>query len=268
MRKFAFILLLIIFIILLYARYIGPKGLLIHEYNIEVNNLPDSFDGFKIVQFSDFLYPNTTDIEDLKNIVQEINDLNPDIVVFTGDLIDRKTKISQDEIKKIIAQLKNINPNLYKYSIYGDNDIVQKELYNNIMQESEFILLDNKSTLLFYKDSNPIKITGVTNMLEITEDDESIEPIFHISLLHQPDLIININLNSNIFLAGHSLGGYISFPFIDPLIKKDGAKVFVNGYYKYNNSDLYVSNGLGTEKYKLRIFNKPSLNFYRLEKII
>ena len=114
--------------------------------------------------------------------------------------------------------------------------------------------------LLYYKNEEPINILGFTNKV-----DNSLysEDYLNITLIHKPDMVSKIN-NSSIVLAGHSLGGIIKLPFIDGLIKKDGAKNYLNDYYKVDNNDLYISNGLGTEKISFRLFNTPSITLYRV----
>ena len=65
-------------------------------------------------------------------------------------------------------------------------------------------------------------------------------------------------------IAGHSHNGQIILPLIGPLMKKEGAKKYVSSYYKINNTNLYISGGIGNSKYQFRLLNHPSINFYRL----
>ena len=89
MKKFlaiTFIILLSIFGILLYSRYVATSGLITKEYVI-TTDITDSYDGFKIVHFSDLHYGRIITEQELKIISKEINLINPDIVVFTGDFL-------------------------------------------------------------------------------------------------------------------------------------------------------------------------------------
>ena len=86
--KFILILIIIFAGTYYYARYIETRGLVVREYSVINKKIPESFHGFKIVQFSDTHYGMTTFSDELKNMVNKINTLKPDIVVFTGDLID------------------------------------------------------------------------------------------------------------------------------------------------------------------------------------
>ena len=71
---------------------------------------------------------------------------------------------------------------------------------------------------------------------------------------------------SNLVLAGHSLNGQINIPLIKNLFLLDGSKKYYNHFYNVNDNDLYISSGIGTTDFKFRLFNKPSVNLYRLTK--
>lgn len=82
--KILFIVVVIGVFSLLWARYISTSGLIVKEYAIRNNKLSDDYDGFKIVHFSDLHYGSTIFKDELKNVVDTINNQNPNIVVFTG----------------------------------------------------------------------------------------------------------------------------------------------------------------------------------------
>lgn len=256
--KILIILLLIVASIYLYARFIGTKGLNTNEIPIINEALPASFNGLKIVHFTDIHFNHSVSKKDLKRIVDDINSTNPDIIVFTGDLFSN-SKITEDEKKNIINEFKKTEAKLFKFAVYGDYDLKNKDMYKEIMEKCDFIILDNENKLIYKNNITPINIVGITeakNISELYNDN------FSITLTHKPDN--TKNLNGNIVLSGHSLGGEIKLPFYDGLIKRDGAKTYINSYYKVDNKDLYISSGIGTGTYNLRLFNHPSINLYRL----
>lgn len=256
MKRWVKILLLIIISIValfFYARFINTKGLKVNEYAIIDEKLPSSFNGIKIVQFSDIHYGRTTNIETIKNMVLEINLLKPDIVIFTGDLYEKNINIPEKDKKEIIKELKKINVKITSLAIKGDSD---KNDFENIMNEANFEIIDKNDKLIYYQGNTPIKVTNnyVNN-----------ENYFTIGLIHKPDDIDKMNLtNLNVVLAGHSLNGQIRIPFYGALIKRTGAKKYTDSYYKIDNTNFYVSNGIGTENFSFRFNNKPSINLYRL----
>ena len=274
LRKILITIFFIFFLITLYSMIIGNKIIDINEYKIESSVIPESFHGIKIVHFSDIHYGTTINKKQLDKIVKRINELNPDIIVFTGDLID-KNIIPNKEIKEeIIESLNNLECSLYKYAIYGDEDL-QNDDYNEIINKSNFTLLEDSSTLLYYKENTPIEITGynpietspnytiLTNYVE----EQDTTNYFKIVLTHEPDSIDKfINYNPNLVLSGHTLGGLIKIPFIKPLLLPDNTNNYYEEYYKVKESDIFISNGLGTSGINSRLNNHPSINLYRLYK--
>lgn len=268
MKKIIITLITIIVLFICYGFFINPKEFKINEYIIYTDKISDAFDGFKIVHFSDVLLGSSWTMTELEKLTDKVNEINADIIIFSGDLIYKEYKVTNEEKEKIKELLKNMKCNLYKYASIGDNDQEQLKTYKEIMSEADFELLDNESTYLFYKDINPIKLTGITNPnITTTAEEEGITPNYHIIISHYPDNFDSLqNKNIDLYLAGHSLGGQIKFPFLEGIIKKEGANTYTDSYYKINNTDIYVSNGLGTEKYPFRTFNAPSINVYRINK--
>lgn len=267
MKKILIAIIILLSFVLIDGFFINPNGFKIVEKKIYVDNLPESFEDFKILQISDLLISNKKDINRLKNIKAKSNERKPDIIVFTGDLINSKNDLTDNDINDIIDILKSLECNLYKYSVIGDNDQKNIDLFNKIMNNSGFKILDNESTYLFYKDINPIKITGINTIdVKTVETNEELTPIFNLVLMHYPDYADNLPFDNAVALSGHSLKGKIRIPFYGGIIKKDGAKKYIDDYYEIDTNKLYVSGGIGTENVKFRFNNKPEINFYRLEK--
>ncbi len=99
----------------LYGRY----DIAVSEITVNSKRLPASFDGIKIAQFSD-AHVGTwgQDTTFVTNLVNKINALNPDIIVFTGDIVNRKT----DEILPFVNILKRLKAPLGVYSVMGNHD--------------------------------------------------------------------------------------------------------------------------------------------------
>lgn len=275
--KFIIIFILTIAAILLYSRFIATKGLVTKEYKITSSSIQDNFHGFKIVHISDVHYGRTTDKKDLNNMVKEVNLLKPDIVVLTGDLIDRDTKLDDDLKGEISEALSSINANVGKYAISGNHDSNFSE-WESIINDSGFKNLNDTYELIYNDGYTPILLAGLSsnlnNQVDITErynkileysNNENIKELYKILLIHEPDYINNIDYsNFNLILAGHSHNGQVRLPFIGGIILPNGAKKYYKEHYKINNTDLYISSGIGTSGISFRLFNKPSINFYRL----
>ena len=80
-----------------YTSYISTVKIGVREYRITNKKIPNSFNGLKIIQLSDLHYGSTMFEENLKTIKKLINERKPDIIVFTGDLIDTRYKITSKQ---------------------------------------------------------------------------------------------------------------------------------------------------------------------------
>ncbi len=279
--KIFIILLVGIIGIILYSRYIGTNGLVTNEIVINTDNIPTSFDGLKIVHFSDLHYTRVITKERVKNIVDEINLINPDIVIFTGDLVDTDKTLTEDDKDFLIETLSNINSTYGKYAIYGNHDIANNsENIINIYNESNFKILNNSYDIIYSKNNEKIFIGGLNSVSHELEDidkvmsyydDNDNTNTYNIILLHEPDYadnIVNKYNNIDLILAGHSHGGQVRLPFIGPLYTPKNGHKYVKGYYDLNGTSLYVTSGIGVSRYNFRLFNKPEINFYRLNKFL
>ena len=121
-----------------------------------------SFDGLKIIQLSDIHYGSTIFIDDIQKLVELINRRNPDLVVFTGDLINKDYKLKSKEQEKLINELKKIKSTIGKYAIFGEED---KEQFTTIMNQSNFTILNNSYELIYNNSNTPILLIGLNSSL-------------------------------------------------------------------------------------------------------
>lgn len=283
-KIFLFILCVVIVIvgIFLYSRFIATSGLRVHEIKISSSKIPDSFYGAKIVHISDVHYGRTVNLSRLEDIVNKVNLLKPDIVVLTGDFLDKDVKLGNHEVNDIVKVLSKIDATLGKYAISGNHDVRFDE-WSTIMKNSEFMNLNDTYTFIYYNGYEPIMIAGLSSNLDsskvardkikpvndyidsIKDSEDATIPKYKILLLHEPDYVDSItSSNYDLILAGHSHNGQVRLPFIGATIKPNGAKKYYDSYYELGNTQLFISNGIGTSNYNFRLFNRPSINFYRL----
>lgn len=263
-------------LVYLYARYVGTTGLKVREYNIINENIPTSFDGFSIVHFSDLELGTTFEVEDVEGLVEEINSLSPDLVVFTGDIVAPKHSLSIEDQKVLESALSAIDPEIGKYSVRGDDD-QYTDVYNQVMAAAGFKDISNSYELVYYKGLTPIVLYGLDSLnagvqdyqstfsYPSKEEDTTYMATYRILLAHEPDTVEKIgDYNVSLMLSGHSHNSEINIPYLKDFYNIKGAKNYYDSYYKVDGTDLYVSSGLGTSKFKVRLFDKPSISIFRL----
>ncbi len=266
-----FLVIILIVGLIFYSKYVGTKGLEVKEYRVESNILSKNFSGIKIVHFSDIYYNSTFDKNDLMELSKRINVLKPDIVVFTGDL---GKKLNEDDIAYITEVLSSIEAKIGKYAIYGDHDF-KLDKYEEIMTNSNFIILNNSYEEVFYKTNESMFIVGLPSSIKEKSDlnkafefykDDNRKYI--ITLVHDGKTIKAIDDSTyevDLILGGHSLGGLIKIPAYGGLIYDKNAYKYYDDYSKKGITNIYMSSGLGTDEYDYRFNNKPSFNLYRLK---
>lgn len=276
--KWLFIVIVVIIGIVLYARFVGTMGLTTKEYVIMDKDVPDNFDGLKIVHFSDLHYNRAISLNKVKSIVKEINDINPDIVVFTGDLIDRDAIISDNDYDELANILGNIKSKYGKYAVIGNHDYEKdKDGVIKVFHKADFKYLENSYEIIYNKKNEKIFIGGLGNVTHNQEDiskmmeyfnDEGNKIDYKIILVHEPDIADNIvkDYKVNLILAGHSHNGQVRLPIIGAIYKPPYAKNYYDNYYNLDGTNLYISSGIGVSTVNYRLFNHPSINFYRINK--
>ena len=271
------IVVLILFICLLvYGRFVGVNGLTTKEYVIHSNSINTGYEGMKIVHFSDLHYKKVITEQRVRDLVDEINKNQPDIVFFTGDLLDKDYELSSDDINFLIEQLSRIHSKYGNFAVMGDHDYLKEETIKNIYIQSNFTLLDNSYSIIKNEENQSLFVGGVNSysydsadigeVMKYFDDHEDIS--YKILLMHEPDYIENITnqYSFSLILAGHSLNGSINIPIIKNFLLQDGASNYYRSYYQIDDTDFYISNGIGVSNINFRLFNTPSINVYRIYK--
>lgn len=266
---------LLIFLIgvflLLWARFISTSGLIVKEYAINTTNLSNDYDGLKIVHFSDLHYGSTVFESELKTLVKKINQEKPDVIVFTGDLVENGVELDEEEIKKVQKQLKKLDSNIEIFAVRGNHDY-ESDYFDKILGKIGWIILDNKYEFIYSNSKTPIIFVGLDDLTLGTPDysnafsylNDLKDDAYTIVLAHEPDQIDEFkNYKFDLVLSGHSHLGQVRFPLIGALYTPIGSKKYYDEHYIVNDADLYISGGIGTSTLKLRFLNKPSINLYR-----
>ncbi len=263
--------LIIIFILVFSACFyvikIGTTSIIVYEEAISSEKVLDSFDGIKVIQFSDLHYNNRAL---LKDAVNTINKRKPDILVFTGDLLNDKEKLTSKNREYLVKELKKLNATLGKYAVLGETD---NEDAISILTDCGFTILNDSNELIYNKTVDPIMIVGLNTNNEVIDYSKAFANynpnIYTIVIFHKPDYLDEF-INSyqvDLALAGHSHLGEIRIPYLFNMANKDHASKYINSFYQINNTKFYINSGLGTSLYEVRINARPTINFFRLRRI-
>lgn len=272
-----FAVILIIIAFYYYSYKIEPNLLSVTTHSISNDSITKEFEGLKIVQFSDTHLGATFTNKQLEKVVERINNLRPDIVVFTGDLIDHFGSYSSSDKKRTQTILSTLQAPLGKYAIFGNHDHGGggSRHYQQFMEEADFTVLQNEIETIKSTNGHTINMIGLDDFLlgdpkvkqtlkDLKEDE------FNVLLVHEPDVIDRFTTYPiDLQLSGHSHGGQVQFPFKGPIITPPLAKRYTEGMYSLVGLNkpilLYVNRGIGTTKLPLRFFSKPEIAQFTLK---
>ena len=274
---------IVIFLILL----ISFVSLIVYENNhlsiinktITSDRFNEDIDGYSIIYFSDLHYGNFIKDNYLEKVVDTINNENPDLVIFGGDLIDKldHRPINDKDKKTLINELNRIDSKYGKYAILGNHDYCNGsyEIVENIYLDSGFELLKDECTSV-NMNNNTINLLGIDSLF--FHWDPFIDPYkkiddrnYTFAIIHHPDLIdYLLDYRFDYVLSGHSHGGQIYIPFLIDKYNFYGCNKYFKGEYNSinNNNEPFVvdvSNGVGRTKINIRLNAEAQITKYILK---
>lgn len=240
------------------------------SYKISSEQIPPSFDGFKIIQLSD------AHSEIIPDIINTIQKEKPDLIVCTGDMTDDDGK-SFAPTETLIKKLTNISP---VYMVTGNHDIARSDFFEleQALKAAGADFLHNERIIL-QRDNDTIALSGIDDPVAL--NDKSIHDRvryaakklgsfdgYEILLFHRANLFELLDgYGFNLVLAGHMHGGQIRLPVIGGMVSPKTSVLsdkmlrpkYFAGAYSYSDMTMLVSRGLGNPMLIPRIFNRPEL---------
>lgn len=270
---------------LFFALYVPAR--VIYDYNsvnvryveYEKDNLPHDIDGLKIAFITDVQADRYTDEARLNKYISKINEQNPDLVLIAGDVIT-STPDYINTAAKYIGKIKSVYGT---YSCVGDHDnwAYRRDNLRSLKEIKTALdtynvrMLDNEIKYLEL-DSSRVGITFITHtyVSEISETtlrnlSGSNNAELKIFLTHQPqNFLINSAVNNkyDLFLAGHTHGGQITFLF--PFIQLTPTLVetkYIRGEFLFNKTLAVVCGGLGMSLAPIRYNSTPEIVILQLK---
>lgn len=197
-----------------------------------------------------------------RKLIEEINEINPDILFLTGDSLDQK-----DKFHLLDNFLQGINPDIPKYAVLGNwehwsnlnikklDEIYYKHGVKLLINDGSEIEINNQKLCIYGTDDFT---AGRPTLKNANFESDSI----NIILTHSPeyfDYILKEHKNKKLLIfSGHTHGGQITL-FGKPLFVPSGSGEYLKGTYIKSNSRLYVSKGIGNSKVDFRLFAKPDI---------
>lgn len=275
--KKMYIILSVILLLMIFS-YTQNNYLQLTSIKIKTEKLPSTFNGFKIVHLSD-LHGKTFG-KDQKYLVEKVRKEKPDIIVYTGDLVNKRNYNEAPGLL-LLKKLKEIAP---VYFISGNHEWWTGN-YDNLrkhLSEAGVVVMRN-SFLEIKRDEDSILICGMEDPASTTKEskemayaDQNLSWIiddisksvdksnekYKVLLSHRPELFqIYKKYGFDVVFSGHAHGGQVRLPFIGAVVAPNQGffPAYSAGLYEDMGTNMVVSRGLGNSIIPQRIFNRPEV---------
>jgi predicted MPP superfamily phosphohydrolase len=231
--------------------------------------LPEEFHSYRLVQISDFHIGTWLTRDHLEEAVDLINQLEPDAVAITGDLV---TFDPERFAKDLVEELSRLAPRDVCVGVLGNHDHwADPKLMRQIFKEAGIIDLSNKvytlergAARLFFAgvDDYYDGLDRLDQVLERLPGDEAA-----ILLAHEPDFA-DISAETGRFdlqISGHTHGGQINLPVLGPPFLPRYGRKYPSGLYQVNGMVQYTNRGLGTSEMQIRYKCRPEITLFILQ---
>lgn len=257
----------------LYAGEIARHELEVIELTLRLPRLPEVFAGMKVVQISDFHFAEYTEAFFLERVVRKVNELQPDLVLLTGDFVSTRPlpkSFGAGMAYHCAAILSGIACPL-RYAVLGNHDALvgSSTVIDALKIQGIPVLLDRAEPL--EREGKRLWIAGIRDALEqrpnldaALPSDRRSEPV--ILLAHEPDFADHVvGRQVDLVLSGHTHGGQIVLPFLPPLFLPEMGRKYLDGHFRFRDGmQLYVNRGIGAVNLPFRFRCPPEITVFTL----
>jgi uncharacterized protein len=250
------------------AAVITRKNFHINEVNLKIPNLPKDLQGLRLLQLSDIHIGTFFTANDLARVVDESNNLRPDLAFITGDLITTRG----DPLDRCLLELHRLHSRSGIWGCMGNHERFAKvQNYTQAKgRELDMRFLRHQAASLKFGNQH-INVVGVDYQPGQTVYLENVEELvardsFNVLLSHNPDVFpVAAQKGFDLTLAGHTHGGQINVEILgENLNVADFFTPYTKGLYTSGNSSVYVNSGLGTIGMPVRIGAPSEITLIRL----
>jgi predicted MPP superfamily phosphohydrolase len=263
----------------LYSGEIERHWIDVTSHDIHLRSLPPAFEGMKIVQLSDIHLDEFTEAFLLRQAVDKINQINPDVIFLTGDYVSYQITPKKYSVKsawkcaEILDELKCKQ----RYAILGNHDAMlgEKVVTDALLANGMTVL--NNAYLPLERAGSRVWLVGLDDPVCGQPDPDAAipasirnvanEPV--IVLCHAPDYADDLLAHPagkfiDLMLSGHTHGGQVRVPFVPAMGLPPGGRKYVDGWFKLGSMQLYVNRGIGTVGVPFRFACPPEITTFTL----
>jgi len=248
------------------------KRLHVDHREIVSETLPAEFDGAKLVFVADIHAGPNLRRDRMKALVDQVNALDPDIIVLGGDYVGGKA----DGASVFYPAIADLNATLGTFAVLGNHDAWEgADKARAGLSKAGITLLENESVRVRKGDAE-IVVAGLEDLYTGAPDaaiaGRNVDPSdFAVLVSHNPDALDGQLPDTadlwDLALAGHTHGGQITFfGVFAPMVATQFGERFRSGWKHEDGVPILVTNGVGTVTAPLRFFARPELHVITLRR--
>jgi predicted MPP superfamily phosphohydrolase len=247
---------------------------------IPLPRLPQEFDGFTIIQLSDFHFDPYFSIIPIRKSVQITNALKPDLIVLTGDFVSAPAIESALRNKRAALQadpcsevLKDLRAQHGVWAVLGNHDAFSDPVHVTEALKAGGINVLSNSAAPIERNSHRFWLAGLADVLARHADLDAalkgISPEESVVLLaHEPDFADHtVKYPVDLQLSGHSHGGQIRLPLLGPVYLPTLGRKYPRGLRTIDRLSLYTNVGIGTLYVPVRWNCAPEITLITLRSL-
>jgi len=263
----------------LYAGEIERHWIDVVHRDIRISGLPAAFDGMTVAQLSDIHLDEYTEPFLLREAVDILNRMQPDMVLLTGDYVTAEvlskklTLHAAGQCAGLLGQIKCVQ----KFAILGNHDVMAgaNEITEAIASHNIPVL--RNGFMPIERNGSRIWLAGLDDpvlgrpnpemAIPVSIRNPQHEPV--ILLCHAPDFVDMIadhpvSRAIALVLSGHTHGGQVRIPLLGPMHLPPGGRKYIEGWFGVGGMQLYVNRGIGAVGLPFRFNCRPEITQLRL----
>lgn len=259
-----------------YSGEVSRHEISIVAQDLAIQKLPPAFDGFRVAQISDIHYDEYTEPPFLRRVIHKLNELQPDLVMLTGDFISfvpLPRNFAEYAIRECAKTLEAIACPL-RFAVMGNHDsFLGAPEIKPILADHGLPMLVNQHVPIerngqrFWLAGTHDPVTHIPD-LEATIPANPQAPVF--LMCHGPDYADTLIQHPrghlvDAMFSGHTHGGQVRLPFLPPMHLPAGGQKYVEGLFRIGRLQLYVNRGIGAVGLPFRLNCPPEITLFTLK---
>ena len=259
----------------------GNIALEVNEYEIVSDRIPEAFAGFRIAQVSDL--HNKDFGEGYGQLLTLLSEINPDIIVVTGDLIDSR----QTDLDVALEFAWQAGKIARVYYVSGNHEarVPEYEDLKTGLVKAGVVILENQKVQIT-REGESITLMGIDDpsfqedylfgdsesvARQAIENLQNVSDGYTVLLSHRPELFdLYVETGMDLVFSGHAHGGQFRLPFVGGLVAPNQGffPKYDAGQFTGENTTMIVSRGVGNSIIPMRFNNRPEIIVVEFQKSI